>query len=70
LCSRHPPEEHKCLFLATFTFGSGTTHSFSSGTLTVANGGNHENLSFAGSYTTGSFALSNDGAGGTLVKLA
>ena len=56
--------------LATFTFGSGTTRSFSSGTLTVTNGGNHENLLFAGSYTTSNFALSNDGTGGTLVKFA
>jgi hypothetical protein len=41
---------------------------FAGGVLTVASGAAHATLSFAGSYTTSDFALSNDGSGGTLVK--
>ena len=62
--------------LGTFTFGSGTTRSFveaashTSGTLSVANGASQANLTLLGSYVTSNFALSNDSAGGTLVKFA
>ena len=62
--------------LGTFTFGSGATQSFTeapshtSGTLSVVNGGNQAHLTLLGSYATSDFALSSDGAGGTLVKFA
>jgi fibronectin-binding autotransporter adhesin len=49
-------------------FTAGTKETFAGGVLTVASGANHASLTFAGSYTTGDFAVSNDGAGGTLVK--
>jgi hypothetical protein len=36
--------------------------------VTVTNGANQANLSLAGTYVTSDFALSSDGAAGTLVK--
>ena len=62
--------------LGHFAFGSGSTQTYTeaashtSGTLSVVNGGNQANLTLLGSYVTSNFALSNDGAGGTLVKFA
>jgi hypothetical protein len=62
--------------LARFTFSSATTQSFTeassqtSGTLSVVTGALQANLTLHGSYVTSNFVLSNDGAGGTLVKLA
>ena len=60
--------------LGTFAFGSGATQSFTeaashtSGTLSVVNGASQAHLTLLGNYVTSNFALSNDGAGGTLVK--
>ena len=62
--------------LGSFAFGLASTRSFTeaashtSGTLSVVNGGNQAHLTLLGSYVTGNFALSNDGAGGTLVKFS
>jgi hypothetical protein len=62
--------------LGSFAFSAATTRSFTeapshiSGTLAVVNGASHANLMLLGSYVTSNFALSNDGAGGTLVKFA
>ncbi len=54
--------------LTALGFGSTTKATFAGSTLTVASGTNHAALSFAGNYATSDFAVSNDGAGGTLVK--
>jgi autotransporter passenger strand-loop-strand repeat protein len=54
--------------LAGLGFSAGAKETFAGSTLTVASGANHVALSFAGSYTNADFAVSNDGAGGTLVK--
>jgi hypothetical protein len=62
--------------LATLTFGSGSTRSFTeaashtSGTLTVANGASHASLTLAGNYATSNFAVASDAASVTLVKFA
>ena len=62
--------------LGSFAFGSATTRSFTeapshtSGTLSVVNGASQAHLTLLGSYVTSNFALSNDGAGRTLVKFA
>ncbi len=61
--------------LGGLAYGGGETRSFTeagggtSGTLTVTDGGKVAHLSLLGSYVTSDFALSTDGAGGTLVKL-
>jgi hypothetical protein len=60
--------------IADFGFSTSASRSFTeagthtSGTLSVVNGGNHASLTLLGSFVTGNFTLSNDGAGGTLVK--
>jgi hypothetical protein len=57
-------------------FGFSQLESFSytqgnngTGTLSMADGLQHASLTFAGSYSQNSFVLSNDGSGGTLIKL-
>lgn len=52
---------------ANMGFAKTEAKAFSGGVLYLANGSQHAALAFSGSYATGSFALSNDGAGGTLV---
>jgi hypothetical protein len=60
--------------LSGFIFNSQETESFvpdpshNSGMLTVVDGSKQANLALLGTYTTGNFALSNDGVGGTLIK--
>jgi fibronectin-binding autotransporter adhesin len=51
-------------------FGKATQDMFSGGVLYMADGAQHAALQFGGSYTTHNFAMSNDGAGGTMVKFA
>jgi autotransporter passenger strand-loop-strand repeat protein len=48
-------------------FSKGEQDMFSGGVLYLASGSEHAALQFAGGYTTASFKLSSDGAGGTLV---
>ena len=60
--------------LTSFAFLSGTTDNYveaasnTSGTLTVADGGNQVQLNFIGYYGTAEFQLGNDSNGGTAVK--
>jgi autotransporter passenger strand-loop-strand repeat protein len=60
--------------LAGFSFNAKESEHFVSnvfstgGTLSVIDGTKQASLSLAGHYTTGSFTLASDGAGGTLVK--
>ena len=59
--------------LRDLAFSSGTTtlgysSSTNSGTLTVSDGTHTANLALLGNYTAGSFAMSVDGHGGTLIR--
>jgi autotransporter passenger strand-loop-strand repeat protein len=60
--------------LGGFAYGAGETRSFTeaashaSGTLKVVDGAKSASLTLLGSYVSGDFALSTDGAGGTFVK--
>jgi autotransporter passenger strand-loop-strand repeat protein len=60
--------------LGGFAYGAGETRGFTeaashtSGTLKVVDGARSASLTLLGSYVSGDFALSTDGAGGTFVK--
>jgi hypothetical protein len=56
--------------LGGFAYGSGETCSFTSGVLSVFDGGKQAHLTLLGSYVTSNFTLATDSAGGTFVKLS
>jgi autotransporter passenger strand-loop-strand repeat protein len=56
--------------LGSFGFSARSTAFFSNNTLTVTNGNHQASLTLLGPYSTSNFALSDDGAHGTLIKFA